>query len=642
MTIRVTNELTVLAGAVERAGGDRAAAERSGHEFTQTLRAKLRTAEAARERRAEDVDPGAPVSPGTATAPAAEQPAAVESSEAQHRAGEQQGQDDAAPAAPGIPAAGESGEPMAGTVDPSVAQMIALAQSQQAGVHQAIVEATQDGRAQALEEPIAPAGPASAPVVTGPAVPGLGLPPNAQAAAEQAGLPVAPGAGTTPLTGDLPTAPAVGSAPTGTAPATGALPGGGEPALGRALPDEAVTDAAARAAGTQPTGPNVPTDPADPAGPTGAVTGQPVVPTDGNRTGTPGTPTTPAAAAPNQPAPAVPGTEQTSSGPVVAPITPGVVPTPLSSTTSGTGADPATPDRAAAPAPEARPPVTIADVIAAPTPSSTPSTSSPTPVPPSTPGADNTSTVARQPEQPPVPISTLASAHNTAGDMATRAAVAMPQQMVQTALSSASGSSTPAVSASTETAAPARTTATSQTQATPPAAAAAQAAQQPHAPAVTPASSSAPAQAAAPPPPIHSQILAAMTPALQRRDGSYNVHLQLDPVSLGRVSVTVTMQAGEISVQMQASDASSRDMLRQSSDQLRDQLAGSGFSGANVDVGDGSPNAWQDPRAGQGGYDVPRSGLAYAADDLMTDEPALPGALSTGRAAAEGALDLKL
>ena len=40
-----------------------------------------------------------------------------------------------------------------------------------------------------------------------------------------------------------------------------------------------------------------------------------------------------------------------------------------------------------------------------------------------------------------------------------------------------------------------------------------------------------------PPPAVHSQILTAVTPVLNRRDGSYSVELQLDPASLGRVRV---------------------------------------------------------------------------------------------------------
>ncbi|QQR99523.1 MAG: flagellar hook-length control protein FliK [Austwickia sp.] len=119
-----------------------------------------------------------------------------------------------------------------------------------------------------------------------------------------------------------------------------------------------------------------------------------------------------------------------------------------------------------------------------------------------------------------------------------------------------------------------------------------------HAPAVTPAAPSTPA--AAPPPAVHSQILSAVTPALHRRDGSYSVELQLDPASLGRVRVQLAISGGEVSLQLASGDAATRDLLRQHMDQLRQQLADSGFGRSSVDVGDGSRgNPWQDAQGRQ-------------------------------------------
>ena len=116
-----------------------------------------------------------------------------------------------------------------------------------------------------------------------------------------------------------------------------------------------------------------------------------------------------------------------------------------------------------------------------------------------------------------------------------------------------------------------------------------------HAPAVTAAGPSVPAQAAAPPPALHSQILSAVTPALHRRDGSYSVELQLDPASLGRVRVQLAIAGGEVSLNLASGDAATRDLLRQHMDQLRQQLAESGFGRSSVDVGDDARgNPWQD------------------------------------------------
>ncbi|GAB77755.1 hook-length control protein FliK [Austwickia chelonae] len=174
---------------------------------------------------------------------------------------------------------------------------------------------------------------------------------------------------------------------------------------------------------------------------------------------------------------------------------------------------------------------------------------------------------------------------------------------------------------------------------TPPPSATPPVVQSPHAPAVTAASHHAPAQAAAPPAPVHSQLLTAIAPVIQRRDGSYNVELQLDPASLGRVKVTVTMQAGEISVQMQAADSGARDMLRQNMDQLRDQLADAGFGRTSVDVGDGSRQAWQDPRGQQ-----PRDPSGHTSTRIDRTGTPLPGDRPAASETTDGSgpLDLQL
>lgn len=150
-----------------------------------------------------------------------------------------------------------------------------------------------------------------------------------------------------------------------------------------------------------------------------------------------------------------------------------------------------------------------------------------------------------------------------------------------------------------------------------------------HAPAVASPHANAPV-AAAPPPAVHSQILSAMTPALQRRDGSYSVELQLDPASLGRVRVQVAIAGGEVSLHLASGDPGTRDLLRQHADQLRQQLSESGFGRSSVDVGDGSRgNAWQGPdrqpagptSSGQGQGDARRE-TAAGWDRRPTDDSA--------------------
>ncbi|MCA0437358.1 MAG: flagellar hook-length control protein FliK [Actinobacteria bacterium] len=169
-----------------------------------------------------------------------------------------------------------------------------------------------------------------------------------------------------------------------------------------------------------------------------------------------------------------------------------------------------------------------------------------------------------------------------------------------------------------------------------------------HAPAVTSAHPTVPAQAAAPPPAVHSQILTAVTPVLNRRDGSYSVELQLDPASLGRVRVHLAIASGEVSLHLASGDAGTRDMLRQNLDQLRQQLADSGFGRSSLDVGDGSSNAWQqaaDRQAARHGDAQRATHGGLAGETTLITEPSLRGDASessTRSRTGDGPLDVRI
>ena len=176
------------------------------------------------------------------------------------------------------------------------------------------------------------------------------------------------------------------------------------------------------------------------------------------------------------------------------------------------------------------------------------------------------------------------------------------------------------------------------------------------APAAAPQHAAPAAQQAGPPPAVHSQILSAMTPALQRRDGSYSVELQLDPASLGRVRVQVAIAGGEVSLHLASGDAGTRDLLRQHADQLRHQLTESGFGRSSVDVGDGSRgNAWQEgpnrhaagAMTGGHGQGDARRGSAAGSDLSHPDDDAgeLPDRVGSGRrtdGTGDAALDVRI
>ena len=82
-------------------------------------------------------------------------------------------------------------------------------------------------------------------------------------------------------------------------------------------------------------------------------------------------------------------------------------------------------------------------------------------------------------------------------------------------------------------------------------------------------------------------MLAAATPLLRGADGSYDIQLQLHPKDLGVVHLAVTVHHGEVSIQMNASDAGcpGRPAVRPSD--LRQQLEDQGLSAGSMEVGSG-------------------------------------------------------
>jgi flagellar hook-length control protein FliK len=108
----------------------------------------------------------------------------------------------------------------------------------------------------------------------------------------------------------------------------------------------------------------------------------------------------------------------------------------------------------------------------------------------------------------------------------------------------------------------------------------------------------------------HSQILSAVSPLLRGPDGSHRLTLHLEPEHLGSVRVQIALAGGEVTVQLAASDAATRELLRQSSGELRTQLEQLGLRSSGVDVQAGGPGPQQrDPGADsrptrQGGPDT--------------------------------------
>jgi len=85
----------------------------------------------------------------------------------------------------------------------------------------------------------------------------------------------------------------------------------------------------------------------------------------------------------------------------------------------------------------------------------------------------------------------------------------------------------------------------------------------------------------------YKQIASIIAPLRQMGDGAYNMTLRLNPAHLGSVEVAVSLNNGQISMQMSSDNAASRQMLRDSMNELRSSLQSSGLDTGSLDVGAG-------------------------------------------------------
>lgn len=99
----------------------------------------------------------------------------------------------------------------------------------------------------------------------------------------------------------------------------------------------------------------------------------------------------------------------------------------------------------------------------------------------------------------------------------------------------------------------------------------------------------------------YRQVVNIVNPLRQLTDGDYRMTLQLHPEHLGRVEVAVSLAGGQISMQLSADNASSRQMLKDSINQLRASLESSGLSTGSLDVGAGNGGQQQQSGFGPGG-----------------------------------------
>lgn len=145
--------------------------------------------------------------------------------------------------------------------------------------------------------------------------------------------------------------------------------------------------------------------------------------------------------------------------------------------------------------------------------------------------------------------------------------------------------------------------------------------------------------------PLPSQLATALAPVARQADGSYQLSIRLQPEQLGTVHVDLHVDNGTLNVSLHAEGDTTRDLLRQNLPQLRAQLAGTGLSTGQFDVGDRPPPSagWANASwANPGAAPSAKAGAAQRArpDDTAPAGPTTAASPSTG--AASGLLDMRL
>ncbi|MGC8513174.1 MAG: flagellar hook-length control protein FliK [Acidimicrobiales bacterium] len=83
------------------------------------------------------------------------------------------------------------------------------------------------------------------------------------------------------------------------------------------------------------------------------------------------------------------------------------------------------------------------------------------------------------------------------------------------------------------------------------------------------------------------QMLAILSPVLNRPNGRHQISIEMHPADLGTIQATVTVQSGHVTVELSADHPGARQALGTALPDLRQQL-GSGGRNADVFLGGGT------------------------------------------------------
>jgi flagellar hook-length control protein FliK len=128
---------------------------------------------------------------------------------------------------------------------------------------------------------------------------------------------------------------------------------------------------------------------------------------------------------------------------------------------------------------------------------------------------------------------------------------------------------------------------------------------------------------------VHTPIVTAVLPLVQRGDGSYHVAVRLHPEELGAVDVDVELRGGEINLRLRTETVAGRDAIRLALPMLRSELEAAGVQTGTFDLGD-QPSGQLPQQQQQGSGSSSPAFTTAALDEVPvpdTDPEADPAAL---------------
>lgn len=123
----------------------------------------------------------------------------------------------------------------------------------------------------------------------------------------------------------------------------------------------------------------------------------------------------------------------------------------------------------------------------------------------------------------------------------------------------------------------------------------------------------------------YKQVVQVVHP-LRGRDGEYNLTISLAPEQLGRVDVSLNIAGNNVNMQMNADNQQARQLLRDSMNELRNELNDSGFNAGSLDVDSQDPGQQSRESASSRGHVTDGDDIELTDEEFFARLAATPAA----------------